>query len=130
MMETTLGPAGLALCYDLRFPELFRWCARRDAALFLLPAQWPHPRIGHWRLLCQARAVENLAFLVGVNAAGDSEIDRLYGHSIVVDPWGEVLWEPDQEEVVGIVDLEPERLTRARGRLNVQSDAREDLLAP
>lgn len=130
LMETALGPAGFAICYDLRFPELFRWYARRGAALFILPSQWPQPRIEHWRLLARARAVENLAFFVGVNAAASSAPDRQYGHSLVVDPWGEIIWEAGQEEMVEIVTLDAARLREAREHLPAISDMRDDLLGP
>jgi omega-amidase len=125
-VETPLGRAGLALCHDLRFPELFRWHARRGARLFVVPTQWPLPRIEHWRLLARARALENLAFFVGVNTAGQPEAERLFGHSLVVDPWGELLWEAGQEETVGTVDLDPERLETARSKLSVLDEIRED----
>ena len=130
LMETPLGPAGLALCYDLRFPELFRWYRRRKARLFIVPAQWPEPRIEHWRLLARARAVENLAYFVGVNCAGQPESDLLHGHSLVVDPWGDVLWEAGQEECVGFADIERACVDALREKLPAEDDARTDLLAP
>lgn len=128
MIETPLGPAGLALCYDVRFPELFRGHVRRGAVLFLVPSQWPQPRIEHWRLMCRARATENSAFLVGVNTAETPGANRLYGHSLAIDPWGDVLWEAGQDATVRCVDLAPERLAEVRARLPVLGDIREDLL--
>ncbi len=130
VLETPMGTAGLAICYDLRFPELFRWHSRRGAVLLVLPAQWPLPRIAHWRLLVQARAVENVAFIAGVNVAGHAEINRLHGHSMVVDPWGEILWEAGQEPAVGVVDLDLARLREARAKISAVGEFREDLIVP
>jgi predicted amidohydrolase len=130
LLETPLGPAALALCFDIRFPELFRAHVRRAPSLLLIPSQWPHPRIQHWRLLLRARAVENLAYAVGVNAAGSPEINRLHGHSAVVDPWGERLWEAGQEEAVGLVDLHLQRVKECRAKLPALGLARDDLLGP
>jgi predicted amidohydrolase len=128
--ETPLGTAGLALCYDLRFPELFRRLQSRGVSLLVVPAQWPGPRIEHWRLLARARAVENLSHLIGVNVASLPEIDRLHGHSLVVGPWGDVLWEAGEGEELGIVDLRAEAVAEARERLPALDDIRPDLLRP
>ena len=80
---------GLATCYDLRFPELFRAFVDRGAELVLLPSAWPTPRIAHWSLLTRARAVEDQAYVVAVNGCGDQGGSlALGGRSVVVDPWG------------------------------------------
>ncbi|MGV9250790.1 nitrilase-related carbon-nitrogen hydrolase, partial [Streptomyces sp. NPDC003697] len=88
--ETTLG---LATCYDLRFPELFRGLVDAGAETLVIPAGWPERRRAHWTLLAQARAVENQAFVLACGTAGTHAGVRQAGHSIVVDPWGEVLAE-------------------------------------
>ncbi|MPZ87122.1 MAG: carbon-nitrogen family hydrolase [Nitriliruptorales bacterium] len=82
--------AGLAICYDLRFPELFR-AAVDDVALFVVPATWPAARVGHWQALLRARAIENQAFVVGCNAAGRNGGVELGGASAIIDPWGEAV---------------------------------------
>jgi omega-amidase len=128
--ETPIGMAGLALCYDLRFPELFRRLQRRGAAMLVVPAQWPGPRIEHWQLLARARAVENLCFLIGVNVASLPTIDRFHGHSLIVSPWGEVLWEAGEGEELGSVDLRAETIAEAREKLPALDDIRPDLLGP
>lgn len=84
VVRTTIGTLGLAICYDLRFPELFRAMSERRAEVFLIPACWPSVRSEAWDCLCQARAAENQAIVVACNATGKS----LLGRSMVVDPWG------------------------------------------
>lgn len=107
---TASGPGcvlGVTTCYDLRFPELFRLLVDGGAQVLVVPAAWPRARLAHWRLLLQARAVENQAVVVGCNGAGVHGGTALAGHSAVVDPWGTVLAEGgDGEQVVeATVDL-------------------------
>ncbi|MBW2109644.1 MAG: carbon-nitrogen family hydrolase [Deltaproteobacteria bacterium] len=91
MANTTLGPIGLMICYDLRFPELCRTVVLRGAHMVAVVAQWPQARIGHWDALLRARAVENLVFVFGANRCGrDGEL-VFGGHSRIVSPWGVVL---------------------------------------
>ncbi|AWT44379.1 MULTISPECIES: carbon-nitrogen family hydrolase [Streptomyces] len=95
--STTLG---LATCYDLRFPELFRGLVDGGAEVLVIPAGWPERRRGHWTLLARARAVENQAFVLACGTAGEHAGVPQAGHSIVVDPWGEVLGEAGAGEEV------------------------------
>ncbi|MEU6974701.1 MULTISPECIES: carbon-nitrogen family hydrolase [unclassified Streptomyces] len=105
---------GVATCYDLRFPELFRGLVDAGAQAFVLPAGWPARRLGHWRLLAQARAVENQAYLLACGTAGTHAGVEQAGHSMVVDPWGEILAEagPDEEILRVVLDPAKVRLTR------------------
>lgn len=89
--RTRSARVGLATCYDLRFPELFRQLGERGAELVLLPAAWPMPRVEHWRLLGRARALENQAWMLQCNTAGTHCGLEMGGHSQVVAPTGEVL---------------------------------------
>jgi predicted amidohydrolase len=100
--NTPFGNIGLATCFDLRFPELFRAMLSDGARLFIVPAAWPVERVKHWRLLLRARAVENQAFVFGCSATGRHAGRTTSGHSAVIDPNGEVLAEagPDGEEVL------------------------------
>ncbi len=82
--------AGMATCYDLRFPELFRAMVD-DVALYVVPAAWPATRVEHWRSLLVARAIENQAFVIGCNAAGLDRGVALGGNSVIVSPYGEVI---------------------------------------
>ncbi len=89
-----------AICYDLRFPELFRIGASRGAELFAVGANWPDARQDHWRTLLIARAIENQAFVLGVNRTGDDPHLSYAGGSIIVGPKGEILAEAKSEECV------------------------------
>jgi predicted amidohydrolase len=115
---------GLATCYDLRFPELFRVFVDRGAELFLLPSAWPTPRIAHWSLLSRARAVEDQAFVVALNGCGDQGGLALGGRSVVVDPWGNVLAEGGDDEQVLVVDLDLAQVAKVRADFPVLADRR------
>ena len=106
---------GLATCYDLRFPEFFRRLLDDGAQVVLLVAAWPARRVAHWRLLAQARAVENQCYVVACNTAGTHAGVPMGAGSLVVDPWGQILAEAGTaEEVLGVdLDLDLVRTTRA-----------------
>lgn len=89
--DTPWGKLGLAVCYDLRFPELFRQLNDQGAEFIILPAAFTYKTgEAHWEILCRARAVENGYFLVGVNQCGEHDAKRsTWGHSMVVSPWGD-----------------------------------------
>lgn len=114
------GRVGLTVCYDLRFPELYRVLRDEGAETLLCPAAFtaqtgPH----HWHLLLRARAVENQAFVVAPAEVGfHGEKRQSYGHALIVDPWGEVLADAgDADEGMAIADLDPAALERARRRI-------------
>jgi predicted amidohydrolase len=108
--------AGLATCYDLRFPELFRAQIDMGATLFLVASAWPLTRLEHWRLLNRTRAVENLAYLVACNTTGVDHGTAYAGHSLVVDPWGDVVAESDETSPAPLVaDLDVQVVRRVRG---------------
>jgi len=83
--------SGLTICYDLRFPELFRAYLNHNVDSFLLVAQWPAPRLEHWETLLRARAIENLALVAACNAVGTTGKVTNGGGSMIISPWGEVL---------------------------------------
>jgi predicted amidohydrolase len=115
---------GLATCYDLRFPEQFRRLLDAGAEIVLLPAAWPAKRVAHWRLLAQARAVENQSYVVACNTAGTHSAVPMGGGSIVVDPWGAVLAEAGTDEEVLVADLDLEFLARTRSSFPILADRR------
>ncbi|MGA5505083.1 carbon-nitrogen family hydrolase [Streptomyces umbrinus] len=117
--ETVLG---LATCYDLRFPELFRGLVDAGAEALVIPAGWPERRRAHWTLLAQARAVENQAFVLACGTAGAHAGVPQAGHSIVVDPWGEVLAEAGAGEEVLSVEFDPAKVGVTRGQFPVLRD--------
>ncbi|MFJ2442273.1 MULTISPECIES: carbon-nitrogen family hydrolase [unclassified Streptomyces] len=121
---------GLATCYDLRFPELFRGLTDAGAQLFAVPAGWPARRRAHWTLLATARAVENQAYVLACATAGTHAGVEQSGHSIVVDPWGEVLAEAGTGEEVLTVDLDPGKVAVTREQFPVLRDRRLGLAAP
>ena len=98
--DTPLGWLGMATCYDLRFPELFRRMAEQGARLLLVCSAWPYPRIQHWLLFNRARALENQCFLVSANSVGPNQGTTFVGHSLVVDPWGVVVAGGGDDEVI------------------------------
>lgn len=119
--STTLG---LATCYDLRFPELFRHLLDAGAEVFVVPAAWPKPRVAHWSLLGRARAVENQTFMIQCNTAGTHSGVTMGGHSQVVSPNGEVLAEAGEGEEVLSVSLDLEMIADVRAHFPVLSDRR------
>ncbi|MGW4564286.1 carbon-nitrogen family hydrolase [Streptomyces sp. NPDC004561] len=116
---TTLG---LGTCYDLRFPELFRGLVDAGAEVMVVPAGWPERRRAHWTLLAQARAVENQAFVLACGTAGTHAGVPQAGHSIVVDPWGEVLAEAGPDEEILTVDLDPAKVAATREQFPALKD--------
>jgi len=130
VFELPWGRVALAVCYDLRFPELWRRYADGGASLVLIPAAWPSRRIEHWRLLLRARAVENQYFVAGCNRAGggaDAGPDRFGGSSGLSDPWGHLLAEagPEPELVSGTLDLA--EVARARRLFPFLEDRRPEV---
>ncbi|MEW1644352.1 carbon-nitrogen family hydrolase [Streptomyces sp. NPDC091219] len=117
--ETVIG---LGTCYDLRFPELFRGLVDAGAETLVLPAGWPERRRSHWTLLAQARAVENQSFVLACGTAGTHAGVPQAGHSIVVDPWGEVLAEAGAGEQVLTVDFDPAKVAVTRDQFPALKD--------
>lgn len=105
-VETPLGVTGLATCYDLRFPELFRAFTDAGATAVLIPTGWPTARITRWQLLAAARAAENQTWVIGANSVGSSNGVPLGGHTMVADPWGEVVADMTEPGVL-YADLDP-----------------------
>ncbi|MFI5759363.1 carbon-nitrogen family hydrolase [Streptomyces sp. NPDC051563] len=119
--EQTLG---LATCYDLRFPELFRGLIDAGATTLVVSAGWPARRRGHWTLLNRARAVENQSYVLACGTAGTNGGVEQAGHSLVVDPWGEVLAEAGPGEEVLTVDLDPKKVAETREQFPALKDRR------
>lgn len=125
VVVTPLGPSGLATCYDLRFPELFRRLTDADAHAFLVPAGWPAARIRHWEVLAAARAIENQAAVVACNAVGSSGGVPLGGTSLLLTASGEELarGSRDQEEIL-LADVDPAMVSRWRDDFPALRDRR------
>jgi omega-amidase len=122
------GTAGLAICYDLRFPELFRKYALGRANIIFIAAEWPAERIEHWQILLRARAIENQLFIAAVNCVGKSG-DQIYGGaSAVIDPMGRVLIEgsPDMEQLL-YASVSLNEIENVREKIPVFKDRRPDV---
>ncbi|MFB8105412.1 carbon-nitrogen family hydrolase [Streptomyces sp. NPDC056007] len=125
--QTTLG---LATCYDLRFPEQFRGLVDAGAEILVVSAGWPERRRAHWTLLAQARAVENQAYVLALGTAGSHADVPQAGHSIAVDPWGEVLAEAGADEEILTVEFDPAQVAATRERFPALKDRRLGLAPP
>jgi omega-amidase len=120
-------PMSSIICYDLRFNELIRGLALSGAEVLFVPAQWPHPRSEHWRTLLRARAIENQMFVVAANACGPMGKVVNCGYSAVIDPWGQVLAEAGEEEIILNVDLDLTQISAVRQRIAVYDDRRSEV---
>lgn len=125
--RTEIGTLGLAVCYDLRFPGLLMRMAVEGAQILLVAAQWPRLRLGHWRALTVAAAIQNLAFLVGANGVGPCGEDALAGHSVFVSPWGERIAEAGEGEEILHATLDLAQVAESRSKMPVLQNLRPDL---
>ncbi len=125
--STPYGPVGLSVCYDLRFPELYRYYATRGARFFFAPSQWPDPRQRHFVTLARARAIENQAVVMAVNRIGKENGHTFFGHSMVVNPWGETICNAQREEILLTCMFDPTEIQTIRKDFPVLHDIREDI---
>jgi nitrilase len=115
--DSPLGRVGVAICYDLRFPELFR--ALGELNLLVLPAAFTETTgRAHWEMLLRARAVENQCYLLAAAQGGQHPTGRMtHGNSMIIDPWGEILARMDKGEGVVVADFDPQRISDTRASL-------------
>jgi predicted amidohydrolase len=120
---------GLSICYDLRFPEIYRKLATEQAAnVFIISSAWPFPRLEHLRVLCQARAIENQSYLVLANRVGTDERLTFCGASAIIDPSGAILaCASSEREKLVMAELSQETLETVRERMAVFAHRRNDL---
>lgn len=124
-LDLPWGRTALAICYDLRFPELFRRYADDKAQVVVVPCAWPHPRLAHYRALLRARAIENQCYMIAVNRAGvDDDGTHFFGHSCVIDPWGEIVVEAGEPEAHFTVTIDLDLVAQVRRELPVLEDRR------
>ena len=123
---TPAGKIGLTICYDLRFPELFARLAEAGADVIAVPAAFTVPTgDAHWHVLLRARAIEAGLFVIAAAQVGKHQDGRsTFGHSLVVDPWGNVLLDMDEKEGVGFVDIDLNRIADVRSRIPALSHRR------
>ncbi len=120
LADTPLGRIGLTVCYDLRFPRLYRALAQAGAEILTVPAAFTRPTgAAHWEVLLRARAIECGAYVLAPAQTGghDRSGRRSWGHTLAVDPWGAVIADCGEAPGVTLVDLDLEAVTRARARI-------------
>ncbi len=129
VVETPLGKLGLAICFDIRFSELFRVMEAQGAQVILVPAAFNMTTgPAHWSLAFRSRAVDNQCFVAGCSPARDEGASYVaYGHSLVCNPWGTVITEMDEKEDVRVVRVELDDLVRYRAQIPILSGRRTDL---
>ena len=133
VIDTPLGKIAFAICYDLRFPELFTSMAKKGAQIVILSAAWPHPRSDHWDILTRARAIENQLFFIAVNQAGtENFVDKkieYFGLSRVINPWGKIVAEGsiDKQDTIIYADINLDEIDSARTKIPAQKDRRSDI---
>lgn len=115
---------GLMICYDIRFPELARSLALKGANILFVPAQFPNPRLEHWKVLLKARAIENQLYIVGVNRVGFDASRTYFGHSMIIDPVGSVVSEAEEEQKIIYADIDLDNIKKIRELIPCFKDRR------
>lgn len=100
VFHTEFGKIALMTCYDIRFVELSRTYALREADAIIVVSNFPNPKVNHWRLLLQARAIENQLYIIACNRVGEADQSTYFGHSLIIDPWGEIINEGSDQEMI------------------------------
>lgn len=119
--------AGASICYDIRFPELARSLSLKGTKVLFVPAEWPHPRLHHWRTLLTARAIENQMYVIACNRTGESGGQAFFGHSLIIDPWGEIVAEGGEGEEILMGNIDLALVDRVREQIPVFADRRPHL---
>jgi predicted amidohydrolase len=133
MTDLPWGRFGLSVCYDLRFPSLYRALAEAGSSVLTIPAAFTRQTgEAHWNVLMRARAIENGCFVLAAAQGGTHENGReTFGHSIVVDPWGRVVAEGGSEPGVIMAEIDPAAVTTARARVpSLQHGRRFEIVEP
>jgi predicted amidohydrolase len=113
---TPWGPLGMTICYDLRFPQLYRALAKAGALFLAVPSSFQRETgVAHWHALLRARAIENLSYVFAPAMCGDHPGNRMtYGHSLIIDPWGRILAELGDEPGIAMAEIDPDEVARVR----------------
>lgn len=125
--DTPWGLTGLSICYDIRFPEVFRNYAFNGARIVLVVAEWPVRRIEHWKTLLLSRAIENQMFIAACNCIGEFKEEKFGGFSAVVDPWGRYVIEAGDEEDLLTAEIDLDSVEKTRRQFPFFKDSRRDL---
>ena len=122
MTEIDNVKVGLSICYDLRFPELYRLYSKKGAQLLINIANWPVQRIEHWKTLLRARAIENQCFMIGANRIGEDPQNKYNGCSAVFDPMGNCYLMKENEEKIFECDIDPNLVSEIRNQFPFLDD--------
>lgn len=130
VVDTPFGKLGLAVCYDLRFPELFRALMLKGAEILLLPSAFTvQTGKAHWEVLMRARAIENLCYVIAPGECGHRSDDRpTYGHSMIVSPWGEILASAKSEPAVVVAEIDLKKLIQVRQQFPALKHLRKSVI--
>lgn len=125
--DTPVGPLGLSICYDIRFPSLFQALSKAGARVLAVPAAFTVPTgEAHWHTLLRARAIENACFVVAAAQSGTHQDGRkTYGHSLVIDPWGRIVLDMEDKVGIGFADLDLASVDDVRSRIPVITHRRD-----
>lgn len=127
-VKTELGVFGLAICYDLRFPELYRLMAAQGAQILFNPSNFTLPTgKDHWEPLLRARAIENSCYMIAPNQIGRNARLTAFGGSMVIDPWGTVIARAKEEPGVTLAEIDLDYLDRVRERMQTLENRRQDI---
>lgn len=133
IVDAPWGLSALTICYDIRFPELFRAYAVKGAKIVLSPMAFPYPKLEHWKVLVRARAIEDQMYVVGVNQVGSEDLTpgvkvTYCGASAIIDPWGRTVVEAseDREELL-TAEIDMDMVDDIRGKMGVLKDRRPEL---
>ncbi len=131
VVKTPFGILGLTICYDLRFPELFRHLVDQGATIFTVPAAFTETTgRAHWHTLLRARAIENLAWVIAPGQVGTHADGRAtFGHSLIVDPWGKIAAEVEDGNGIAVAEIDPGRIDRLRREFPALENRRLDQAA-
>ncbi len=127
VVDTSAGRIGVAICYDLRFPELFRKLALEGAQILCLPAEWPKPRQEHWRTLLRARAIENQLFVAAANCCGIQGKLDFFGMSLLISARGEVLSEGGESDCELTAEFDFDDMDAYRSQIRCFIDRRPEI---
>ena len=126
VISTPLAKLGVAVCYDIRFPEIARKLTLEGAEIIIVPAQFPHPREHHWNALIRSRAIENQVFVIGVNRVGGKN-PEYFGHSTAIDPYGNILGELNNKEGLLVCEIDLGQIEEVRSSMPVLIERRPEV---
>ena len=126
--DTALGRIGMSICYDIRFPELYRLMALQGAQIMCVPASFTRPTgKDHWEIMLRARAIENACYVIAPDQTGQKEQYLAHGNSMIVDPWGKVLARAGDGEGIIYADIDLDYLDEVRARIPSLQNRRSDV---